>query len=51
MPKIGDYRIKILQFPFSPLFYISKTHFEGHLWQFSFQSYYIGNFTFTFKRR
>ena len=38
MPKIGAYLIKILQFPVSYLLYASKTHFEGHLRQFSFQS-------------
>ena len=38
MPKIGAYLIKILQFPVSYLLYASKTHFEGYLRQFSFQS-------------
>ena len=38
MPKIGAYLIKILQFPGSYLLYASKTHFEGYLRQFSFQS-------------
>ena len=38
MPKIGAYLIKILQFPVAYLLYASKTHFEGYLRQFSFQS-------------
>ena len=38
MPKIGAHLIKRLQFPFPHLLYASKTHFEGYLRQFSFQS-------------
>ena len=38
MPKIGAYLTKMLQFPFSHLFYVSKAHFNGRLRQFSFQS-------------